>query len=159
MDILTDFMNQIPLEPKGKMNIMYCLHAIWIMQRDQTGSCQCHRFPKNVHISTPSTRDKVVKKTKTGEIHTIPCHSDFKPYLNIENKKPFISPFLFKCSSARKKDKRYSNEILNRIWKKACSDAGEDIDMYSGLKHSSCSQFVNEKGLSELELQMVGKTA
>ena len=33
--------------------------------------------------------------------------------------------------------------------------AGEDIDLYSGLKHSSCSQFVNEKGLSESELQMI----
>jgi len=32
---------------------------------------------------------------------------------------------------------------------------GNDIDMYSGLKHSSCSQYVNEKGYSIDEVQML----
>lgn len=32
---------------------------------------------------------------------------------------------------------------------------GENIDLYSGLKHSSCSQYVNEKGLSISELQII----
>lgn len=56
---------------------------------------------------------------------------------------------------ARKAGKRYTNESLNIIWKKACKAAGENIDLYSGLKHSSCSQYINEKGLSESELQVI----
>jgi len=31
----------------------------------------------------------------------------------------------------------------------------DDIDMYSGLKHISCSQFINEKGYSMDEVQMI----
>jgi len=82
-------------------------------------------------------------------------NSAFKKYLEIENKKPIISPHLFVYRNSGHKSMRYSNEVLNRIWKKACLKAGESIDMYSGLKHSSCSQFVNEKGLSESELQII----
>jgi len=94
-------------------------------------------------------------KTKTGEIHTIPCHPDFEPFLEIESKKLIVSPFLFKNPLARKHGKRYTNESLNTIWKAACKKAGESIDLYSGLKHSSCSQYINEKGLSESELQII----
>ena len=36
-----------------------------------------------------------------------------------------------------------------------CEKVGENIDLYSGLKHSSCSQYVNEKGLSISELQII----
>jgi len=98
---------------------------------------------------------KLTKKTKTGEIHIIPCHPDFESYIDREfNKNPF-SPFFFTNPSARRKGQRYTNEALNILWKKACKDAGEEIDMYSGLKHSSCSQHVNEKGLSESELQII----
>jgi hypothetical protein len=41
------------------------------------------------------------------------------------------------------------------LWHKACGVVGEAIEMYAGLKHSSCSQYVNEKGLSIDELQML----
>jgi hypothetical protein len=44
---------------------------------------------------------------------------------------------------------------MAKIWKKACEKVGEDIDMYSGLKHSSCSQYINEKGYSMDEVQMM----
>ncbi len=98
---------------------------------------------------------KVIERTKTKQIHYIPCHDDFLPYLDQAFKAPIISPYLFACKTSRREGKRYSNEILNRIWKQACEKAGEDIDMYSGLKHSSCSQYINEKGLSESELQMI----
>jgi hypothetical protein len=40
-------------------------------------------------------------------------------------------------------------------WHKFCEQVGEDIDIYSGLKHSSCSQYVNEKHYSIDELQMI----
>ena len=41
------------------------------------------------------------------------------------------------------------------LWHKACASVGETIDMYSGLKHSSCSQLINECGLSVDEVQML----
>jgi hypothetical protein len=41
------------------------------------------------------------------------------------------------------------------LWRKACQAAGESIDMYSGLKHSSCCQYLNDKGLSLSELQII----
>ena len=104
---------------------------------------------------------KLVNKTKTGEIHTIPCHPDFESFVDIEVEKQkkvgavFNSPFFFVNPLARNKGKRYTNESLNIIWKEACKKAEEDIDLYSGLKHSSCSQYINEKGLSESELQII----
>lgn len=110
-----------------------------------------------IHRSVSARQETA--KTKTGEIHTIPCHPDFEPYLEIEREKQkklgVFSPYLFVNPMARKKGKRYTNESLNIIWKKACKKAGEDIWLYGGVKHSSCSQYINEKGLSESELQII----
>ena len=106
-------------------------------------------------ISRSISNRRLVEKTKTGEIHTIPCHPEFIPYLSIERAKGILSPFMFCNPTARKEGKRYTNKALNLIWHKACKEAGEDIDLYSGLKHSSCSQYINEKGLSESELQVI----
>ena len=213
LDVLTDFMNFLPLKPKGKMNVMYCLHAILDYAKRSRRIVEMPSFPKRsayqyqepvvkwlpevrqlrilelipeehqpifyflkYHLRRPAeaialhkqdyndgtftisrsvSARKVVHKTKTGEIHTIPCHPDFERFIEIERKKLILSPHFFVCPSSRHKSKRYTNEIMNRIWKKACQAAGEDIDMYSGLKHSSCSQYVNEKGLSESELQII----
>jgi len=215
LDILTDFMNGLQLQPKGKLNVMYCLHAFldyakrsrrivampsfpkkqayqlekpkikWLPEARQLNILK--KIPKEhkpifyflkYHLRRPAEamalkredydREKhvfticrsisdrqVINKTKTGEIHTIPCVKDFEPFIDIEIEKAIISEFFFTCLSSRNKGKRYSHSILSRIWKNACKRAGEDIDLYSGLKHSSCSQFVNEKGLSESELQMI----
>ncbi len=49
----------------------------------------------------------------------------------------------------------YQHDYLVDLWHKACGTVGEAIEMYAGLKHSSCSQYVNEKGLSIDELQML----
>lgn len=96
----------------------------------------------------------VVERTKTGAIHNIPCHSAFLPVLKKIKKDP-ENPYIFINPLSRHKPKRYSIESLNRIWKQACKAAGESIDMYSGLKHSSASQYINEKGLSYEELQTI----
>ena len=80
---------------------------------------------------------------------------EFEPYLKQALTTPIVSPFLFVCESARNPGQRYSDWILNRIWKKACEKAGENIDMYSGLKHSRCSQLINEYGLSLEEVKQV----
>jgi len=223
LDILTDFLNQLPLQPKGRLNVMYCLHSFLDYAKRSRRIVAMPSFPKKnayqlkpnkinwlpevrqlkvldkipkihqpifyflkYHLRRPAeamalhkqdyekrlnpdigvfticrsvSARQVIEKTKTGEIHTIPCHSDFEPFIDLEKDKQrkhsIISPFFFVNLNARKPGKRYTNESLNIIWKKACEDAGEDIDLYSGLKHSSCSQYVNEKGLSESELQII----
>jgi len=99
---------------------------------------------------------KMVESTKTLAEHIIPCHDEFYPYMrqlargNPENdleRQIFINP------RARRESGRYTNESLNNLWAKACTEVGESIDLYSGLKHSSCSQYVNEKGLSIYDLR------
>ena len=91
--------------------------------------------------------------TKTNVEHLIPCHSAFEPHARKLIKEP--GEFFFTNPRARRKNKRYTNESLNRLWKAACKAVGESIDLYSGLKHSSCSQYVNEKGLSISDLQTI----
>lgn len=44
---------------------------------------------------------------------------------------------------------------MNKLWNDACKDVGESILMYASLKHSSCSQYINEKGLSISDLQSI----
>ena len=92
-------------------------------------------------------------RTKTNAEHVIPCHSAFEDAAKELHRNP--GQFFFRNPLGRKEGKRYSGYTLNRIWKKACKKVGEDIDMYSGLKHSSCSQYVNEKGMSLSELQII----
>jgi integrase len=103
---------------------------------------------------------KFVDSTKTGEIHQIPCHSDFRPFLEYELEKQkrhgIISPFLFVNPSGKLKGKPYSQGILGKLWYKALEDVGEEhIRPYAGTKHSSCSQFINEKEGNQFELQMI----
>ena len=47
---------------------------------------------------------------------------------------------------------RYVMVSMRRIWNKACKKAGESIQLYQGLKHSSCCQYINEKGGNIVEL-------
>ena len=51
--------------------------------------------------------------------------------------------------------KHYAIATMEEIWHTACAKVGEDIEMYSGLKHSSCSQYINEKHYSIDQLQML----
>ena len=217
LDILTDFLNQLPLQPKGKMNVMYCLHAFLDYAKRSKRIVAMPSFPKknayqleqneikwlpearqlNILEKIPVEHQPIfyflkyymrrpaeamalqkedlkngrftihrsisarqlINKTKTGEIHILPCIADFEPFIEREWQKQveagIISPFFFVNPGARNPGKRYTHETLNRLWRKATQEAGEDIDMYSGLKHSSCSQYVNEKGLSESELQII----
>jgi site-specific recombinase XerD len=65
------------------------------------------------------------------------------------------SPFFFTCKSSRTSGRPYTDRILQKIWKAACVATGENISLYAGLKHSSCCQYINEKGLSLTELQVL----
>ena len=94
---------------------------------------------------------KIVSSTKTNTEHVIPCDVRYKPTADCISKDK-VGHF-FTNPLARRNSKRYTNESLNNIWRKACKKAGEKIDLYSGLKHSSCSQLVNEKGMALSDVQ------
>lgn len=94
---------------------------------------------------------KCVDSTKTGVEHVTPCHPNFRPIIDAMVRG--VGGFVFQNPRARKDGKRYTNESLNIIWRQACESVGESIDLYSGLKHSSCSQYVNEKGYSIHDVQ------
>ena len=103
---------------------------------------------------------KVIERTKTGDIHTIPCHDDFKPYMKVKN--ILFCPYFFNCDeSNRLKDKsnRYTDKIYGRIWREACKKAGETIRPYHGTKTTRASQMYNEEGMSRSDLQVAGDWA
>ena len=96
---------------------------------------------------------QLIDRTKTGKVHYVPCHDEFLPIMKKMPKT--FGPYFFENPYGHKHGRHYTNVTLNKIWKRACREVGEDIDLYSGLKHSSCSQYVNEKGLSLSELQEI----
>ena len=96
---------------------------------------------------------KLVEYTKTHKQHVIPCHSAFKA---IMDKMPItFGPYFFVNPHGKLKGSQYQHDYLVDLWNAACVKAGEKIRMYAGLKHSTCSQYINEKGLSVDEVQMI----
>jgi len=96
---------------------------------------------------------QMVNYTKTHKQHIIPCHSAFKPIM--KNMPKTFEPFFFVNPSGKLKNRHYQHDYLVDLWKAACDKVGESIRMYAGLKHSTCSQYINEKGLSIDEVQMI----
>jgi integrase len=110
------------------------------------------------HVCRSISARKVVDSTKTGEIYPTPCHRDFYPYM-IQLKKSnggLKSKYIFTNVKARTPSKRYTNESINNIWKKACKEAGKSIRPYAGTRHSRASQMHNELGMSLPEIQEAG---
>ena len=66
------------------------------------------------------------------------------------------SKFIFTNNRARKNGKRYTNESINNIWKKACKESGKSIRPYAGIRHSRASQMHNEIGMSLPEIKEAG---
>lgn len=87
---------------------------------------------------------------KTGQEFEAPCHERFRPYL--DNLTKGFSPFFFINPRAANREKHYTVYVMRRYWLRACKKVGEDIGLYQGLKHSSCCQFLNEKGGTLTEL-------
>ena len=112
------------------------------------------RFNQAFHIRRGVSGGKLVTSTKTKAEHIVPCHramiKDIERLVELDNG----SPFLFVNAN-----RRYTEGVLNRLWSKACAAVGEDIGLYAGLKHSSMSQFVNEKRLGLAEVQMISQHA
>jgi len=100
------------------------------------------------------SNNELVQHTKTRKIHIIPCHSAFK---KIMQQMPIRidSPYFFVNPHGKLEGNYYCLETMYKIWRRACEKVGEDIDMYSGLKHSSCSQYINEKHYSIDQVQMI----
>jgi integrase len=99
---------------------------------------------------------KLVQHTKTRKIHIIPCHSEFKRIMQkmpvrIDSQYFFVNPH----GKLKEEQYHYQHDYLVDLWKKACEQVNENIDMYSGLKHSSCSQYINEKHYSIDQVQML----
>jgi len=94
---------------------------------------------------------KLIERTKTNTEHIIPCHAAFMPI--VITLLQTSGQFFFINERGRRKGQRYTIESLNILWRKACAEVDEDIDLYAGLKHSSCSQYVNDKGLSVYDLR------
>lgn len=114
-----------------------------------------NRFSRAFTIHRTISSGVLCETTKTGKVHVIPCHSSFEALANKLSSRNDDSPYLFTNRLARTTGKRYSHKTLALIWRKACAAVGESIDLYSGLKHSSMSQYVNEKGLMLPELQAI----
>jgi len=94
---------------------------------------------------------RTIESTKTGCEHIVPCHPLYRHV--IKGLTVRLGCNIFQNPHARRPSKRYSNESLNILWRKACESVGERIDLYSGLKHSSCSQLINEMGMALTDVQ------
>lgn len=115
--------------------------------------CDYDQFNKVFTIRRSISARQLVDSTKTGKEHVIPCHSNMIPLIDYLAQQS--GEFMFHNPRARNEDKAYNLEALGRLWKKACLATGEDIDMYSGLKHSSCSQYINEQGMALSDLRTI----
>jgi len=125
--------------------------AMALQKEDFDGNC--------FTIRRTFSAKKLTQSTKTGEVHIIPCVSDFRRFLGPmreqEHQNRIISPFFFVNIHGKKPGKHYAHATMRTLWNDACQKAGEKIRMYAGLKHSSCCQFLNEKGGNFAELQTI----
>jgi integrase len=215
-DTLVRILNSIKRGGKGKLNVMYCLHAcldfawrsgripvvppfpkrkaynitdtpiVWLPEDRQRAvieaiptehqpifwwlkfhlrrpceAASLHKvdFDGKVFIIHRSFSDRqLIQRTKTGEIHYVPMVDEFIPYYEAEKAKQesglIVSPYFFINPKGERPGQPYTGKALSRLWKEACAKVGESIPLYPGVKHSSCSQLVNEHGYSIHEVQM-----
>ncbi len=214
-DTLLKLLISIKRDGKGKLNVMYCLHAcldfawrsariplvppfpkrkaynitetpiswlaedrqialieaipiehqpiFWFMKfhlRRPAEAMSLHKadFDGKVFVVRRSfSARRLTDRTKTGEIHYVPMVDEFAVHLDNELRKQrelsLVSPYLFVNPTGRKEGQYYTHTVLASLWKKACKKAGENIGLYPGMKHSTCSQMVNEHGYSIQEVQ------
>jgi hypothetical protein len=214
-DTLMELLSHIRRDGKGKMNVLYCLHACldyawrsrripamppfpkkkaygiieptirWVPEERQLRIIEAIPLEHQpifwwlkYHLRRPAEAMALLKddyqggvfivqrgfsarvpvdRTKTGEIHVVPTVSQFEPYIQIEKEKQkrhgIISPFFFVHPHGKTEGKHYTHKSLGDLWKKACAEVGESIQLYAGTKHSSCSQLINEYGYSLSQVQ------
>ncbi|MBN2111028.1 MAG: site-specific integrase [Methanosarcinaceae archaeon] len=76
------------------------------------------------------SNNKVINRTKTGDIHEIPCVSEFKQYMASMPKS--FGPYFFTCRESKSEGNRYTGKLYRKYWNEACIKAGEKIDTYRG---------------------------
>lgn len=211
-DTLIKLMNQIHRSGKGKINVMYCLHACltfawrsgriqaippfperklysimnpaieWLPEERQikvinaiplehqpifwwlkyhlrrpSEAMALHKEDYDSHddvfiIRKAFSNKKLINRTKTSQIHIIPCHTAFK--LITKTMPKTFGPFFFVNPYGRLPGKHYQHDYLVDLWGKACAEAGEHIKLYAGTKHSSCTQMIVEHGYNLYDVQI-----
>jgi hypothetical protein len=110
-------------------------------------------FKDEFTIQRSFSSRKLWHRTKTSAIHHIPCDENFTEIARRLLNENSESVFMFVNPRARNEGKHYTLESLKNIWAKARKDL--KIGLYEGTKHSSCTQFINEKDGTDSELQML----
>lgn len=149
-----DIINSIPLPDRYPF--------LWLKYhyRRPSEACALYKtdynpFKDEFKVQRSISARQLWNRTKTGVVHEIPCDRHFKDIaLKLINEN-LDSPFMFVNPRSRDDGGRYTLESLGNIWKKAAKLKGLDIRLYEGTKHSSCTQFINEKDGTDSELQML----
>ncbi len=148
--------------PKEHQPIFWFLKYHWRREGEAMALLRSDDDPRidSFIIHRGISKREVVVYTKTGDIHTIPCVSRFKPYLK-ERLHDLRSPYMFTCQSSRMEGKRYTREILMKIWEDAKVKAGirSDIGIHDGLRKSSASYAMNVLKKNKFDVQAMGDWA
>jgi integrase len=87
-------------------------------------------------------------------VHITNCHPEYLAMAKEILKQAPESKYFFNNPRSRKKE-RYTLEALRNIWYGACDAAGVPrIWTYNGVKHTACTQFVEDGG-TDAELQIL----
>lgn len=102
------------------------------------------------------SRGILMNRTKTKHITYLPCVEAYKPILREYRQREYqmSSPYFFVNPDGKTDGQHYTVERLRRYWNKACKKVGEDIQFYSGTKHSSASQLINEYWMNQHDVQL-----
>lgn len=150
---------QIPLEHQP---IFWFLKYCWRRKGEAVALLRSDYDPRidSFIIHRGISDGKIVEYTKDGDIHTIPCVSAFKPWLK-ERLHDLRSPYMFYCPNTRLKDKHYTYEILDKLWKDAREAAGIEIKIgiHDGLRKSNASYALNIKKMNKFDVQAMGDWA
>lgn len=107
-------------------------------------------FKNSFVIRRGISKRQVVMGPKNMRCHQAACHDEFKPFL--EKLMKTEGPHLFVNPRARRKDKRYCDGTLNRLWNDACEKYGIKIQLYNGTKHSTLDYYYNDLKVSLTDL-------
>ena len=105
-----------------------------------------HNPPYVVLATVLGTKGNLKPTTKTKRARILPIIPEIRwIFLNSEDPKLVFT----------KNGKPYSNKILNRVWKKATTEAGVKINLYNGVRHSfGCQRLNSGYGLDTIKAIM-----
>jgi integrase len=99
--------------------------------------------------SVTDTEITIKRSMSDGELRQSTKTNKFRVYGITARAKEIIdnlplaaSPFVFNVNG-----KPYTWKVLTNRWKKACSGAGIEINLYNGIRHSLGCQLINQEGV------------